>query len=136
MATIIDKLAWMHFAEVEGKRSVLFARSHGENLFYCPGGKREGDETDEIALIREVLQETCGVLIPETIKHMHTFVGPAHKQPDAELQMKCYTARHQSELRPASEVDELAWFTTADMHRTTVMGQEILSWLHEQGLID
>lgn len=136
MAEVIDKLAWLHLETVNEKRCVLFARSRGQELFYCVGGKREGHETDKMALIREVYQETCGVLVPESIEHLRTFEGPAHGRPGATLRMACYTARYQGQLSAASEVEELALFTTADIPRTTEMGRDVLLWLQEQNLID
>jgi 8-oxo-dGTP diphosphatase len=48
--TFIDKLAWIHI--VDGK--ILCAISKGKDTCYLPGGKREGNETDHEALIREI----------------------------------------------------------------------------------
>ena len=40
MPTLIDTVAWVH---LEGGR-ILCARPRGKNVFYVPGGKREGAE--------------------------------------------------------------------------------------------
>lgn len=130
---IIDKLAWM---PVQG-RKVLFARSKGQTLFYCVGGKRELGENDLDALLREVREETGAELDPFTIKHQHTFHGPSHTGGD--MKMTCYDARPIGgfdSLKPTNEVEELAWFTTADIPRTTVIGRTIIEWFKDQGLID
>jgi 8-oxo-dGTP pyrophosphatase MutT (NUDIX family) len=131
---MIDKLAWTPLRD----RAVLFARSKREPvLFYCTGGKRELGETDQQALVREVEEEAGVTLLPETIAHVHTFEGPAHGAGEgARMTMACYSADYLGALTPQNEVAELAWFTTADMHRTTPMGQEILRWFHAQGFID
>ena len=50
---IIDKLAFIYLKDAK----VLMARSRGKDIFYIPGGKREGNETDEQALMREVSEE-------------------------------------------------------------------------------
>lgn len=135
----VDKLAWTPIRD----RKVLFARSKKEPVFfYCTGGKRDKKpdgsmETDLEALLREVREETGVLLIYNTIRHLHTFEGPCHGYPEGTvLRMTCYIAECDGEPEPTSEIAELAWFTTADLHRTTEMGQQILRWLHEQGLID
>lgn len=131
---IFDKLAWM---PVRGRR-VLFARSRGETLFYSAGGKRKPGETDEQALRREVREELSVELYVPSIKHIHTFHGPAHGHPEdkVEMQMACYDAQHFGELTPSNEVVEIAWFTIADVPRTTPMGRTILLWFKDNGLID
>ncbi len=130
---IIDKLAWTPIKD----RKILFARSRGKDVFYCAGGKREAGETDEQAVIREVEEELGVALVPETISHIHTFEGPAHGfGPDTLLKMACYSAEHTGTLTPSHEIEEFAWLTSTDTGRTSEMGQSILRWFHEQGLID
>ena len=132
MTADIDKLSWL---PVRG-RKVLFARSRGQELFYSPGGKRETGESDEQALIREVREETGVELDPTTIKHWHTFVGPSVVAPDSQVKLTCFDAIGDREPVPTGEIEELAWFTTADVHRTTPTGREILAWFAERDLID
>jgi 8-oxo-dGTP pyrophosphatase MutT (NUDIX family) len=126
-----NKSAWM---PIENRR-VLFARSKKEPvLFYCVGGKLEPGETDEQALVRETYEEVGVELKASTIRHIKTFYGPA---PDGRpMRMACYDAEYQGEIAPSSEVEEIAWFTGADKHRTTFMGVLILLWYQTQGLID
>lgn len=45
---LIDKIALLYL--VDGK--LLSTRSKGKDKYYIPGGKREGDETDQETLIR------------------------------------------------------------------------------------
>lgn len=132
MTATIDKLSWIPVRD----RRILFARSRGEQLFYCPGGKREKGESDEQALIREVREETGVELDPTTIRHWHTFIVPSMVAPDVEVKVTCYDAVGDREPVATSEIEELAWFTTADVHRTTPTGREILAWFAEQNLID
>ncbi len=139
MTHVIDKLAWTPLRD----RAVLFARSKKEPLlFYCTGGKRDkrpdGVMEDDIeALLREVREEAGVLLIYNTIRHAHTFEGPCHGYPEGTiLRMACYIAECDGEPVASAEIAELAWFTTADMHRTTSMGQDILQWFKEQDLID
>ncbi len=130
---IVKKVAWMPVQE----RRVLFARSRGQKLFYCVGGKPEGHETNLEALVRECEEEVGVSLVPESIEHLHTFIGPCHGYPEGtELHMACYDAEYLGHLKPLAEVEELAWFTTADIPRTTPMGKTILDWFKERDLID
>lgn len=51
--TAIDKIAWIRLES--GK--ILSTRSHGKDVYYIPGGKREPGETDIQTLIREIHEE-------------------------------------------------------------------------------
>ena len=53
MGEIIDKVAWIHIKD----KKILATLSKGKKVFYIPGGKREGDETDEQTLFREIKEE-------------------------------------------------------------------------------
>jgi 8-oxo-dGTP diphosphatase len=129
----IDKLAWIL---IRG-RKVLYVRSKGKELFYNPGGKRDGSETDEQALTREIKEEVNVDLLPETITYVETFTAQAAGKPEGVMvEIKCYKADYQGTLAPASEIEELAWFTSADMERTSVTGQLILKYLKSNDFID
>lgn len=114
------------------KHRILFARSKKEPiLFYCVGGKVEKGETDEQALVREVKEEVNVELVASSIKYVKTFYGPA---PDGRpMRMACYDAKYRGTIVPSSEVEEIAWFTSADAQRTTFMGALILGWYHSAG---
>lgn len=129
----IDKIAWTCIQDMK----VLFTRSKGKDLFYNPGGKREGEETDQQALIREIKEEVSVDLIPDTIKYLKTFEAQAHDKADGVMvEIKCYTADYEGSISPSSEIEEVAWFTSTDMERTSVTGQLTLKWLFEQKMID
>ena len=129
----VVKFAWM---PVEA-RKVLFARSHDQELFYCVGGKPEPDESDHDALIRETWEEVGVFLDPHTIVRLATFVGPGHGKAEGKITvLSLFDASYQGKLEARNEVAELAWFTTADKHRTTVIGGQILDMFAGQGKID
>lgn len=130
MTQRIYKVAWM---PVRGRR-VLFARSRGQTLFYCAGGKLEAGETDIEALLREVREELSVELERGSIRHVHTFHGPSRTGGD--MVMACFEGKSRGELTPSSEVEEIAWFSTLDKPRTTEMGHIILDWYKDKGLID
>ncbi|MBI2030281.1 NUDIX domain-containing protein [Candidatus Kaiserbacteria bacterium] len=129
----IDKLAWICVQD----RKVLFVRSKNKDLFYTVGGKREGGESDEQALQREVQEEVAVALLPDTISYLTTFKAQAHAQPEGVMvQLKCFTADHQGDLTPSAEIAELIWLASADKDKTTTPGAMVLDWLKEHDLID
>lgn len=130
---MIDKVGWLHIKD----RKVLVVRSRSKDKFYAPGGKREPGETDEQTLVREVKEEVGVDIKPETIKHMHTVKAQAHGLPEGVMvQIASYGADYAGELAPQSEIEELGWFTSADLPRATEPGKLILAWLKERNLID
>ena len=133
MEHVIDKLAWI---EIQDRR-VLYVRSKGKDLFYSPGGKREGEESDEQSLTREIREELDVALKPDTFTYLNTFSAQAHGKPEGTMvEIKCYTAEYDGELKPSAEIEELAWFTSGDVERTSVTGKLILAWLKDKNLID
>ena len=128
MTTFIDKIAWIHV--VNGQ--ILSARSKGKDTYYLPGGKRDPGETDTDTLLREIDEELSVQIKPETIAHFGTFEAQAHgKSEGIVVKMSCYTANFEGELRPASEIDELAWLTYNDRERVSPVVQLIFDKLFE-----
>jgi 8-oxo-dGTP pyrophosphatase MutT (NUDIX family) len=133
MPKIIDKIGWLLVKD----HKVLVVRSRGKYTFYTPGGKRESGESDEQALVREIREELGVELAPETIRYLETFEAQAHGKPEGvNVSIKNYSAEYSGTLTPTSEIEELAWFTSADTERTSPTGQLSLEWLKKQGLID
>lgn len=111
MPVLIDTVAWVR---VESGR-ILCARPRGRDVFYIPGGKREGAETDLQTLVREVEEELTVALLPATALHVGTYEAPAHDAPGSALvRMSCYTGEYSGTLAVSSEIEELAWFSYAD----------------------
>ena len=130
----IDKLAWILLKD----RTVLFVRPSGKEIFLNAGGKREGDETDEEALIREIKEELAVDLVPSSITYLETFSAQAAGHPEGTMVViTCFTADYANgPLTPSSEIEELAWFTSKDAERTSITGRLILDYLKDKGLID
>ena len=129
----IDKLAWVCLKN----KKALFVRSKNKSLFYNPGGKREGQETDAAALIREIKEEVSVDLIPESLRYVNTFTAQADSKPEGTMvELKCYSADYLGELTPASEIEELGWLTSIDMEKTSASGKLTLQWLKQEQLID
>lgn len=130
--TYIDKLAYILLKD--GK--VLETLSHGKDTWYIPGGKREGEESDQDALIREVKEELSVDLKQETIRHYGTFEAQAHGKPEGTVvRMTCYQAEFEGELRPANEVAKLEFFAYADRYRVSPVDHVIFDDLKKKGLL-
>ncbi|MFD6163324.1 NUDIX domain-containing protein [Nocardia sp. NPDC060256] len=105
---LIDTVAWVR---IESGR-ILCARPRGKEVFYIPGGKREGVETDLQTLVREIEEELTVALLPETVAHVGTY--EAVHTPELVVRMSCYTADYRGTLAASSEIEEMAWFSYAD----------------------
>jgi 8-oxo-dGTP diphosphatase len=134
MIQIIDKLAYIKIVD----RKILITRSRGiADVYYIPGGKREKDESDLQALTREVKEELDVQLLPETVQFVGTFESQAHgKAEGVKVRMTCYTADYDGEIKPTSEIEEVAWFTYADKERTAPVDKIIFDWLKARNQID
>lgn len=130
--TYIDKLAYILLKD--GK--VLTTLSKGKDTWYIPGGKREGDETDQDALSREVKEELTVTLIPGTIRHYGTFEAQAHGKPEGTVvRMTCYEAAYEGELTPSSEIEELMFADYAWKEKSSPVDGLIFDDLKAKGLI-
>ena len=129
----IDKLAWIYLKD----KKILSTRSKGKDTYYIPGGKREGQETDAQALIREIREELSVDIIPETIVHYGTFEAQAHGKPEGTVvRMTCYTADFQGTLQPAAEIDEYVWLGYEGRAQSSPVDQLIFDDLKAKSLID
>ncbi|MBP3284782.1 MAG: NUDIX domain-containing protein [Clostridia bacterium] len=129
---LIDKIALIELKD--GK--VLSTRSKGKDVYYFPGGKRDGEETDEETLIREVKEELDVAVKPESIEYYGKFEAQAHgKEEGILVQMTCYTAKYEGELKPSSEIEEIVWLTYRDREKSSPVDQIIFEDLYQKGLI-
>jgi 8-oxo-dGTP pyrophosphatase MutT (NUDIX family) len=120
LPVLIDTVAWVR---IEGGR-ILCARPRRKDVFYIPGGKREGAESDLETLVREIKEELMVLLDPATVAHVGTYEAGAPGLPDgAVVRMACYTAEYRGELIPSSEIEEVAWFSYADREKVPPVDQ-------------
>jgi 8-oxo-dGTP diphosphatase len=123
----VDTVAWVLLQN----GSILCARPRGKDIFYVPGGKREGAETDLQTLVREIAEELTVALLPETVAHVGTYEAD---QPDgAIVRMSCYTGGYAGTLAASSEIEELAWFRYADRPRVPAVDQLLFDDLKATG---
>ncbi|WP_405137366.1 NUDIX domain-containing protein [Nocardia sp. NBC_01388] len=125
---LIDTVAWVR---IESGR-ILCARPRGKDVFYIPGGKREGAETDLQTLVREIHEELTVALAPESVAHVGTYEAEI---PGAVVRMACYTADYVGTLSVSSEIEEMAWFTYADRPHVPPVDQLLFDDLRADGLL-
>ena len=112
----IDKLAWIYIKD----RKVLFVRSHNSDVPYCPGGKRDEGESDTQALVREIKEELNVDLIESSIQYFETFTAQAHGKPEGVMvQITSYTADFKGTLEASSEIAEMQWVDSKDLHSSS-----------------
>lgn len=129
----IDKLA---FIELKG-RKVLETKSKGKDTWYIPGGKRERQESDEQALIREIKEELSVDIDPTGIVHYGTFEAQAHGKAEGTIvRMTCYLAKYAGELKPNAEVEMMDWFDYSKRDLVSPVDQLIFDDLKAKDLID
>ncbi|MFD8483143.1 NUDIX domain-containing protein [Kitasatospora sp. NPDC059673] len=128
MAELIDTVAWVR---LEGGR-ILCARPRGKDVFYIPGGKREGDETDLQTLTREVAEELTVAIRPDTVTHAGTYEADAHPGGPT-VRMACYRAEYTGTLAASSEIEDVEWFGYADRDRVPPVDQLLFDDLHRDG---
>ncbi|WP_225730599.1 MULTISPECIES: NUDIX domain-containing protein [unclassified Nocardia] len=127
---LIDTVAWVR---IESGR-ILCARPRGKDVFYIPGGKREGAETDLQTLLREIEEELTVSLLPDTVAHVGTY--EARHGARTLVRMSCYTADYRGTIAASSEIEELAWFGYADRAAVPPVDQLLFDDLVAAGRLD
>lgn len=129
----IDKIAFIYIKD--GK--ILSTLSKGKDTYYIPGGKREGNETDEETLIRECKEELTINIKKDTIKYYGTFEAQAHGKTEGIIvKMTCYIAEFEGKLKPDSEIQEMIWLDYSNLNvKISPVDQLIFKDLFENGLI-
>jgi len=96
---------------VRDNRILLCRKSFGTSLLILPGGKLEGDETEEQALAREI-EEELGTTV-SAIEHFGSYEDEAAGDP-RRVSISLYTGVLGGEPRASGEIAELIWFGPGD----------------------
>ncbi len=130
--TYIDKLA---FIDIKDKK-VLSTISRGKDTWYIPGGKREENETDHQALIREIKEELSVDLLPDSLLHYGTFEAQAHGKPEGTIvRMTCYTGKFSGQLCASAEVIEYKYVDYSWKSNSSPVDRIIFDDLYTKKLI-
>lgn len=125
---IIDKVA---LANTKGGK-MLMARSKGKSMYYAPGGKREGEETDKETLIREIKEELDVRILPNTIQYLGTFEAQADGQASGVIvRMICYAADYSGVPRESAEIEEIRWMSYNDTNLVAEVDKKVFQFLKE-----
>jgi uncharacterized protein (TIGR00730 family) len=126
----VDALAWVRIQD----RRLLAVRTAGKFAFYLPGGKREAGESDLDALLREVKEELTVSLLPDTLVRVGTYRAPAHDYPPGtSVDLVCYSADFEGEIKAAAEIEEVAWLGREDLERCAPAVRLVIEELHRRG---
>lgn len=130
----IDKIAFIYLKD--GK--ILSTLSKGKDTYYIPGGKREGNETDEETLIRECKEELTIDVLKDSIQYYGTFKAQAHGKAEGILvKMTCYMAEFNGTLKPSSEIEKIKWLDYSNLDvKISPVDQIIFKDLYNKQLID
>jgi len=88
---------------------MLLVRKRGTAAFMQPGGKREPDESDVAALMREIDEELGCRVVPESVRPMGQFEAPAANEPGYKVRAAVYAVEIDGAVVPAAEIDEIRW---------------------------
>jgi len=128
----VDAVAWVR---VENRR-LLAVRTLGKSAFYLPGGKREAGESDLDALVREVAEEVTVRLMRDSAERMGSFRAPAHDYPEGTtVDLACYRADYEGEIKPAAEIEEVAWLGPGEAERCAPAVRLVIAELQQAGAI-
>ena len=129
----IDKIAFIYLKD----KKILSTLSKGKDAYYIPGGKRDGNETDEETLIRECKEELTIDIKKDTIKYYGTFKAQAHGKAEGIIvKMTCYEAEFDGNLEADSEIQEVVWLEYKDLDKISALDKLIFQDLHDKGLLD
>lgn len=103
---------------------------------YLPGGKREVNESDTDALLREIEEELTIILDPNSLVFYGEFLAQAHGHQEGTLvNMRCYTGIYTGNIQAAAEIEEIAWLSYADIDKVSPVDRIIFNDLKNKGLL-
>ena len=133
MGEVIDKIAWIHTKD--GK--ILSTLSRGKNVFYIPGGKREGNETDEQTLVREIKEELDVDIVLDSVEYLGVYEAQSDgAEEGVKVKMTSYIGDYVGELKASSEIERFEWLSMSDIKKVSAVDKIIYLDLFSRGLIE
>lgn len=98
-------------------KKLLVERSKGKEFFISPGVTIEKNETPIETLIRELFEEFKITITDDDIEYFDTFSAPAAGLENTIVEIFVYRVNsYKNEITPDSEVEEIAWVNSKNMH--------------------
>ena len=98
--------------------SVLLVRRTTSPILILPGGKPEGGETDEQALVREIREELRCHLDPASLEYLGEYEDELADDPSRRVLIRLYRGELEGRPQPSSEIGEIVWHSLADLDAT------------------
>jgi ADP-ribose pyrophosphatase YjhB (NUDIX family) len=118
-------------------KKMLVVRPKGKPFFLSPGGKYEDGEDAEMCLKRELFEELCVEL--KSFQRYKVFEIKKAATSNRPLLLELYFAEISGELKPSSEIEDLAWISRQDFESEKFIlapsFYEVIPCLIEEGLI-
>lgn len=104
---------------VDHSGRLLSVRKKTSRYFMMPGGKIEPNENQQEALIRELEEELGLKVAVQELHYLGNHKAVAVNEKNTVVHAAIYLLRisDASEIRPQSEIEEIAWLTRANYHR-------------------
>ena len=133
MGEVIDKVAWIHTKD----NKILATLSKGKATYYIPGGKREGNETDEQTLFREIKEELDVEVVLDSIEYLEVYEAQSDgAKKGVNVKMTCYLGDYVGELKASSEIERFEWLSMSDIKKVSAVDKIIYLDLFSRGLIE
>ncbi len=121
-------------------KKLLVERSKDKEFFISPGGSIEVGETEEQALVRELMEE-FGISVEENeLEKFGDFDAPAAGQEHRVVHMTVFIVKKwHGEPAPNSEVEEIAWVASTNEQKLplgSIFEHDVIPKLVQKGLID
>jgi 8-oxo-dGTP diphosphatase len=88
---------------------VLLVRKRGTAAFMQPGGKRDAEERDVVALSREIVEELGCCVDQKTARALGVFECAAANEPGYQVRATVYAVDIEGAGRPQAEIEQAVW---------------------------
>jgi len=97
---------------------VLLVRRNTSSILILPGGKPEGDETDEQTLAREIEEELRCRLDTARLEYLGEDEDELADDPSRRVLIRLYRGKLKGHPQPSAEIGEAVWHPLADLDAT------------------
>lgn len=91
---------------------LLLLKGKGYEYFWTPGGKIDGEESDEECLRRELKEEISVSLV--SIKFFKEYDGISFFNPEIKQKQVVYLIEINGEIKPDAEIESYVWMSKED----------------------